>query len=47
MSADVNKKDENTDTGFFTITPFIAGTGSQLSSTITPIAATPATPTKP
>jgi hypothetical protein len=38
---------QNTDTGFFTITPFIAGTGSQLSSTITPIAATPATPTKP
>jgi hypothetical protein len=38
---------QNTDTGFFTITPFIAGTGSQLSSTITPIATTPATPTKP
>jgi hypothetical protein len=38
---------QNTNTGFFTITPFIAGTGAQLSSTITPIAATPATPTKP
>ena len=34
-------------TGFFTITPFISGQGPQLSSTITPIAATPATPTKP
>jgi hypothetical protein len=38
---------QNTDTGFFTITPFIAGAGAQLSSTITPIAVTPATPTKP
>ena len=38
---------QNTDTGFFTITPPIAGTGPQLSSTITPIVATPATPTKP
>lgn len=35
---------QNTDTGFFTITPFIAGTGPQLSSTITPIAATPTKP---
>ena len=32
---------QNTDTGFFTITPFITGQGPQLSSTITPIAATP------
>ena len=38
---------QNTNTGFFTITPFIAGTGAQLSSTITPIAVTPVTPTKP
>jgi hypothetical protein len=35
------------DTGFFTITPFIAGQGAQLSSNITTIAETPATPTKP
>jgi hypothetical protein len=32
---------QNTDTGFFTITLPIAGQGPQLSSTITPIAATP------
>lgn len=32
---------QNTDTGFFTIMPPINGTGAQLSSTITPIAATP------
>ena len=31
-------------TGFFTITPFISGQGPQLSSTITPIAATPTKP---
>jgi hypothetical protein len=40
----VTRKDGNTDTGFFTITPFITGQGPQLSSTITPIAATPTKP---
>jgi hypothetical protein len=42
-----HERHAGTNTGFFTITPFIAGQGPQLSSTITPIAATPATPTKP
>ena len=35
---------QNTDTGFFTITLPIAGQGPQLSSTITPIVATPIKP---